>query len=232
MSVRDVRLCRDRFSRGMVGCGPMTAKQDLEAMFEADQQLRDAEVRFLAATDAAELAQILVGATEQALAHKDVRESVARLVRLADLCAQVQGQNMAENLIHILNHEDPQVRVAAGEALRDFAYDRYAEVAHAVERAYERNTEGPALEELPWILAEIGEPSAVQLIARALRHSNADVVAAGIEALAELGDPEAIAPLKALTSDPRVVQLDEGEASHSSTLGELAREALGELSED
>lgn len=210
----------------------MSAKQDLEAMFEADRHLRDAETRFLAVDNAEELAQLLTTATEQALSHKDVREAVARLVRISDLCAQVQGPSMAENLIRILNHDDPQVRVAAGEALRDFAYDRYAEVARAVERAYERGSEGPALEELPWILAEIGEPSAVQLIARALKHENADVVAAGIEALAELGDPEAIGPLQALTQDKRVVQLDEGDSSYSSTLGELAREALGEISED
>lgn len=208
----------------------MSAKNDLEAMFEADRQLRDAEARLLAVDDADALAELLTNATDQAFAHKDLRESVARLMRLADLSAQVQGQPMADNLIRILNHDDPQVRVAAGEALRDFAYDRYAEVARAVERAYETSTEGPALEELPWILAEIGEPSAVPLIARALKHGNVDVVAAAIEALAELGDPEAIAPLQALTKDKRVVQLDEGDSSYSSTIGELAREALGEIS--
>lgn len=209
----------------------MSAKQDLDAMFEADRQLRDAETRFFAGGDEADLAALLTTATEQALGLRDQRESVARLVRLSDLCAQVQGQNMAENLIRILNHDEPQVRVAAGEALRDFAYDRYAEVARAVERAFEEGPEGPALEELPWILAEIGEPSAVPLIARALKHDNADVVAAAIEALAELGDPEAIAPLQALTKDKRVVQLEEGDASYGTTLGELAREALGEISE-
>ncbi len=208
----------------------MSAKQDLEAMFEADRQLREAEARLLAVDDAEELAALLKSATDQAFAHTDARESAGRLMRLADLSAQVQGQSMADNLIRILNHDDPQVRVAAGEALRDFAYDRYAEVARAVEHAYETSTEGPALEELPWILAEIGEPSAVPLIARALKHGNVDVVAAAIEALAELGDPEAIAPLQALTKDKRVVQLEEGDASYSSTLGELALEALGEIS--
>ncbi len=209
----------------------MSAKQDLDAMFEADRQLRGAEARFFEASDEAELAVLLTAATDHAIALRDPRESVARLIRLADLCAQVQGQSMAENLIRILNHDEPQVRVAAGEALRDFAYDRYAEVARAVERAYETSAEGPALEELPWILAEIGEPSAVPLIARALDHANPDVVAAAIEALAELGDPQAIAPLQALTKDKRVVQLEEGDASYATTVGELASEALGEISE-
>ncbi len=209
----------------------MSAKQDLDAMFEADRQLRDAEARFFAGSEEASLAVLLISATDQALALHDARESISRLIRIADLCAQVQGQTMAENLIRILNHDEPQVRVAAGEALRDFAYDRYAEVARAVERAYENSSEGPALEELPWILAEIGEPSAVPLIARALQHANVNVVAAAIEALAELGDPEAIEPLQTLTEDKRVVQLEEGDASYGTTVGELALEALGEISE-
>jgi len=210
----------------------MSTKQDLDALFEADRQARDAETRLLASDDAEELAQLFIRATDQALSLKDPRESTARLVRLSDLCAQVQGQAMAENLIRILNHDEPQVRVAAGEALRDYAYDRYAEVARAVERAYEASAEGPALEELPWILAEVGEPSAIALITRALKHANPDVVAAGIEALAELGDPDAIPALQALAKDTRVVQLEEGEASYSTTVGELAREALGEIAED
>jgi HEAT repeat protein len=207
----------------------MSAKQHLEAMFDADKKLRDAEERFLASEDPEELAMLLERATEQALTTKDRREGIARLIRVADLCAQVQGPRAATALLKILNHDEPQVRVAAGEALRDFAYDRYAEVARAIERAFETVQEGPALEELPWILAEIAEPSAVPLIGRALAHANADVVAAGIEALAELRDASAIALLKPLTGDKRVVQLEDNDASYSTTIGELALEAIEEI---
>ena len=47
--------------------------------------------------------------------------------------------------------------------------------------------------------------------------------------MAELGDPEAISLLKPLSNDKRVVDLDEGDAAFSTTIGELAREAIEEL---
>jgi HEAT repeat protein len=207
----------------------MSAKQLLDSLLDADRKLREAEEQLFAHAEPEELTRALDRAVEGALSLADQREGAAQLVRLADLCAQVQGPLMADALIRILNHDDPQVRLSAGEALRDFAYDRYAEVARAIERAFEQKLKGPALEEIPWILAEIAEPSAGPLIGRCLQHESVDVVAAGIEALAELGDPEGAALLKKLVKDKRVVSLEEGGQSYSATLGELAEEALGEL---
>ncbi|MFT3922929.1 MAG: HEAT repeat domain-containing protein [Myxococcales bacterium] len=206
------------------------AKALLDQLFEADRRVREAEASLLAsASGGTDLERALERAADEAAGLKDSAEGVARLVRLSDLCAQVQGPRMADTLLGILNHEEPQVRVAAGEALRDFAYDRYAEVARAVERLLERDAQGPALSEVPWILAEIAEPSAVPLISRCLKHRDPEVVASAIEALAEVGDPEAIPLLEPLTKDKRVVDLDEGETAFSTTLGELAREAIEEL---
>lgn len=207
----------------------MSARQLLDSLFDADRKVREAEALLFAESDGEELSKVLERAVEQALALSDAQESQGRLVRLADLCAQVQGQRMASALVRILNHEAPEVRVAAGEALRDFAYDRYAEVARAVERALDERLSGPALSEVPWILAEIGEPSALPLIGRCLTHPDPEVVASGIEALAELGDPEAVALLEPLTRDQRVVELSEGDGSYSTTLAELASEAITEL---
>jgi len=207
----------------------MSAKQLLEALFEADRALRDAESTLLAESDDEELARALEAAAKEAYGVDDAGEATARLARIADLCAQAQGPRTADTLLYILNHPSPDVRVAAGEALRDFAYDRYAEVARAIERAFATDVSGPALAEVPWILAEIGEPSALPLIARALKHRDVDVIASGIEALAEMGDPEAIALLEPLTKDKRVVQLEEGEAAYTTTIAELAEEAIGEL---
>lgn len=207
----------------------MSAKQLLEALFDADRKLREAETSLLAGGAEEELALTLERAAQQALASDDPEQADPRLIRLADLCAQVQTARTADTLLLILNHASPEVRVAAGEALRDFAYDRYAEVARAIERAFERELSGPALQEVPWILAEIGEPSAVPLIARCLRHADVEVVASGIEALAEIGDAESIKLLEPLVSDARIVQLEEGEAGYSTTIGELASEAIGEL---
>jgi len=209
----------------------MSAKQLLDALFEADRKVREAEALLFAESDEQELSKALERATEQALALSEAREAHGQLIRLADLCAQVQGQRMASSLVRILNHEAPEVRVAAGEALRDFAYDRYAEVARAIEQAFEEQLSGPALAEVPWILAEIGEPSALPLIARCLAHPDPEVVASGIEALAELGDPEAIPLLKPLAKDKRVVELSEADTSYSTTIAELALEAMSELAQ-
>jgi HEAT repeat protein len=207
----------------------MSAKELLEALFDADRKLRQAEENLLGRTETEDLARALERAAEQAFALEDAHEASARLQRLSDLCAQAQGPRTADTLLRILNHAAPEVRVAAGEALRDFAYDRYAEVARAIERALDKALPGPALQEVPWILAEIGEPSAVPLIARCLKHPDVEVVASSIEALAEIGDEETVTLLKPLLSDKRVVQLEEGEAGYSTTIAELAAEAISEL---
>ena len=207
----------------------MSAKQLLEALFEADRKLREAEWTLLEKAEGEELELALVQAADRALTQSDDAEAAARLTRLADLCVQAQGPHTADTLLRILNHPSPEVRVAAGEALRDFAYDRYAEVARAIERAVERQLEGPALQEIPWILAEIGEPSALPLIGRLLAHPDADVVASAIEALSELGEPEAIPLLQPLAEDGRIVTLEEDDAGYTTTLAELACEAIADL---
>jgi HEAT repeat protein len=209
----------------------MSAKDLLDDLFDADRKLHAAEARLIDESDEDDLRAALERAVETACALKDASEARIRLIRLADLCAQVQGGRMAETLLRILNHESPEVRVAAGEALRDYAYDRYAEVARAVERALSKDEKGPALAEVPWILAEVGEPSALPLVGKCLNHADAEVVASAIEALVELGDPEAVPLLKRLLKDKRTVEMDEGEESYSTTLGELAHEAIDDLSQ-
>jgi HEAT repeat protein len=211
----------------------MSAKPLLDALFEADRSLREAESALLAYpkndADADALAREFERAAEQAFGLSDGVEAAARLSRLADLCAQAQGPRSADTLLRILNHPSPDVRVAAGEALRDFAYDRYAEVARSIERALDQKLSGPALAEVPWILAEIGEPSALPLIGRMLKHPEIEVVASSIEALSELGEPAGAELLNPLVKDRRVVQLEEDDAGYTTTIGELASEALGEL---
>jgi HEAT repeat protein len=209
----------------------MSVKQLLDALFDADRKVRESEAVLFAESDEEELSKSLERATEAALALSDAQEAQGRLIRLSDLCAQVQGARMASTLLRILNHESAEVRVAAGEALRDFAYDRYAEVARAIEQACDDQLQGPALSEVPWILTEIGEPSALPLIGRCLAHTDPEVVASAIEALAELGDPDAVPMLKPLTKDKRVVELSEGDTSYSTSIAELAEEAVAELSE-
>jgi HEAT repeat protein len=175
----------------------------------------------------------LADAVAEAKKLSDRKEAVLRLERLADLCAQLEGPRMTDALIDILDDEAQSVRVQAAEALVDVGFDRYAELAHGVERALERGAQTLALQELPWVVCEIAEPSARALIARFLRHRDVEVIASAVEALAELGDPGAIKDLTPLREDPRPVELDEEEEEdeNSATLGELVAEVIEALSQ-
>lgn len=203
----------------------MALDEQLRRIFEADREMRAAERKLLEKTSE-ELIALLVRATEEALRMADRTEGAMRLERLADLCAQVPGPQMTDALIDILDDPEPRVRVAAGEALTDVGYERYAEVARGVERALEADKAGSAMAELPWILAEIGEPSALPLIRRFLQHTDPNVIATAIEALVHLGDPDAVQDLQGFLGDERNATIDDFESETRTTLGELAQEAL------
>ncbi|MDD9947703.1 MAG: hypothetical protein OXU20_42070 [Myxococcales bacterium] len=206
----------------------MTIKDHLTAIFDADRTMRAAERQLLEA-EAGKLEEQLTAAVEEAKGLSDDSEQSMRLERLADLCAQVPGPNMADTLIRILDCEAPNIRVAAAEALVDVAFERYAEVARAAERHLERGQEGPAMGELPWVIAEIAEPSAVSLIARFLKLQDSTLVASALEALAALGDPAALPHIEPLTDDGRAVALDEYDGDVTATIGELATEVADNL---
>lgn len=204
----------------------MSLTDELQRIFDADRALRKAESVLLRKKGSEELISLLERETDHALRMEDRKEGTMRLERLADLCAQVPGPRMTDALISILNDGEPRVRVAAGEALRDLGYERYAEVARGIERALDRNESGLAMSELPWVLAEIAEPSALSLVRRFLDHPSSDVVAAAIEALAQLRDPEAVADIERFVADSRIVTIEDFEDETKTTLGELAKDAL------
>jgi len=204
----------------------MSLPDDLQRIFDADRMLHEAESSLLRKKGSDELMSLLERETDVALHMEDRNEATMRLERLADLCAQVPGPRMTDALVAILNDDEPRVRVAAGEALRDLGYERYAEVARGIERALDRGASGVAMSELPWVLAEIAEPSALPLIRRFLDHPSADVVAAAIESLAQLDDPQAVSDLEPFVNDARIVVMEDFEDETKTTVGELAREAL------
>jgi HEAT repeat protein len=204
----------------------MSLPDELQRIFDADRTLRKAESVLLQERGSEELVGLLERETENALHMEDREEGTLRLERLADLCAQVPGARMTDALIAILSDEEPRVRVAAGEALRDLGYERYAEVARGIERALDASADGLAMSELPWVLAEIAEPSALSLIRRFLDHPSPDVVAAAVEALAQLQDVEAVPDLQRFVGDSRVVIIEDFEHETKTTLGELAADAL------
>lgn len=198
----------------------------LTAIFDAERSLRAAERKLL---ESPEAKGALVQAVETALALEEGDESQLRLERLADLCAQIPGPEMADAMIAILDSPTASVRVAAGEALLDVAYEYYAEVARAIDRTLDAGERIRALSELPFLLAEVGEPSAAKQLRRFLEHADPSVVAAGIEASVGLADAEMGTALGALVEDTRDVSIIDFEAETRATIGELAREAIAHL---
>jgi HEAT repeat protein len=132
-------------------------------------------------------------------------------------------------LLRLLDHSEPEVRLPAGEALSELAYSRYAEVARAIEKLIDDGKSATALAEIPYILAEIGEPGGVKLCQRLLKHSSADVVASAIEALAQFGDASVIKDIEKLKADRRTVSLDDDPEAEQIPLGDLAQEAIEHL---
>jgi HEAT repeat protein len=206
----------------------VTPADALTALLDAERSLRLHE-QILLATEPAALRKLLAAAVKDAKRLGDRKEASLRLERLADLCAQVEGAEMTDALIAILDDEAPSVRVQAAEALVDVGFERYAELARGIERALARGEHGLAMQELPWVLCEIAEPSARALIARFLGVDDLDVVGSAVEALAELGDPDAVKDLLPLQHDPRPIELDEDDGEVTATLGELVRETIEAL---
>lgn len=205
----------------------MKSEELLNALFEADHKARQAEAALLEGSPQ-ELATLFAArATADLTVTGD--EAAWRLERLADLCGSVPSAATVDVLVRILGHEAPSVRVAAGEALLELGYERYAELARGIERALDAGNSSTAMEELSWIIAEIGEPSALKLIGRFLAHPKAEVIASAMEALVAMGDPGAIPMLEKFADDKRVVTIEDYEEEMTTTLGDLAEECVDEL---
>lgn len=199
-------------------------KSSLAALFDADRALLRAEEAFLSAGADHALAGALDAATTEAFsAGGDDAET--RLRRIADLAAQLEGPVAVSVILRVLDHDEPSVRVEAGEALLDVAYERFKEVARGVEHLLETKHTGLSMRELPFVLAEVREPMPTALLARFLQHPDAEVVAAAVEALAELGDPSAIPHLERVLDDPREVEVEDLEDATAS-IGDLAADAI------
>lgn len=204
----------------------------LSTVFAADRALRAAELEFLGTMGDDELAA-LARAVEHAFTLEDAEDAAIRLIRSADLLGEFQGPQVPALLLRMLDHEEPAVRDAAGNTLLDYGYSRYAEMARAIEKLVDEGKAHTALKEVPFLLAEIGEPGGVKLCLKLTKHADAGVAAAAVEALARFGDPSVIKDLEKLRNDKRVVEPDgDDEAAPEGggpTVGELVQEVLEHL---
>lgn len=211
--------------------GPMDTSTDakLARIFETDRALRQAQQDFSSTGDERTRTEALSRALDAAWTLADQEEGVERLMRLGDLLTDVGGPLACTLLVKLLNHEEPGVRASAGEGLLELGHARYAEVARVMEKTVDEGTAVTALTEVPYILAELGEPGGVKICLRLLKHTEGDVVAAAIEALAALGDPSAVVHIEKLKNDKRSVTVEEELETGELTVGELAAEAADHL---
>lgn len=203
----------------------------LRSVLDADRALRRARDGFLAQKDSRAMTDALAKAVDRAFGDGDADEAAAALVRMSDMLVDIANADAAKLLVKILEHEEPGVRVAAGESLMELLYDRYAEVARILEAEVDRGGNPVALAEVPFILAEVGEPGGVKIVAKLLKHADPDVVGAAVEGLATMGDPSVIKALEPLKNDKRKVSTEDAddEAAGEVTIGDLVGEALEHL---
>lgn len=201
----------------------------LARVLEADRALREAQEAFFQGGDERALSAVIAREIDDAWSHRDHDEGTARLIRLADLLTELGGAAAARLLVRLLGHEEPAVRVAAGEGLYELGCDRYAEVARAIEAEVDKGADTVALAEAPFVLAELGEPGGVKICLKLLKHKDPDVVGAAIEGLAQLGDPSALKDIEALRNDRRELTVEEESDQGGVTVGDLAAEASEHL---
>jgi HEAT repeat protein len=210
----------------------------LELIFDAERSLRDAHdaLAGLAIEQPDVRSELLVaveGTLKEATAL-NADEASLRLVCVARVLGELEGPEVVDRLIDVLASDSAEARAEAGEQLQGLGFERFKEVALAVERACSRLPVGSAaLVELPYLLIEIPEPGVIKLLGMFLKHDDGDAVGAAIEALVDLGDPSAARLLEPLQSDtrPSAIGDDISEAPPQVTVGELAVEALSILGE-
>lgn len=204
----------------------------LRSYLDADRALRRARVAFIALGETPDVLGALTRGVDKAfLAHDaEADEAGSVLVRIADVLEDLANAEATRLLLRILGHEDTGVRSAAGEALIERLYDRYTEVARIIEAEIDRGGNAVALAEVPFILAEVGEAAGVKLVTKLLKHADADVAGAAVEALAAMGDPSVLEALEPLRNDKRKVSVDEDDESVGEvTVGDLVSGALEQL---
>ncbi len=203
----------------------------LRSVIDADRTLRRSRDSFLDHADKKALTDALSAQIDRSFADANQDDAASALSRMADLLVDIANAEGAKLLFKILGHEDPGVRVSAGEGLMELLYDRYAEVARIIEAEVDRGGNAVALAEVPFILAEVGEAGGVKIVTKLLKHADAEVVGAAVEGLAAMSDPTAIKALEPLKNDKRTVTVEETdeEAGAEVTIGDLVGEAIEHL---
>jgi hypothetical protein len=177
--------------------------------------------------------EVLGAGIASARTRGDERDRVLELESIAQILGQLSGPGAVDALIEILGSEEPEARHAAGVALEEISFERFKEVALGVERSLSSlPPDHLALTELPYLLVGVPEPGVPRLIHRFLEHPNEEVVAAGIEACVELGEPSSVPRLEKLENDSRLIRMEDDRLEDDEHEGEGATITVGELAQE
>jgi HEAT repeat protein len=206
----------------------MSAQSLIEQIVELDKKTASLREQF-ESEPVEEREKILTSLFKEHLAELGDRDPVSvDLVRVTEMLCHVPSDSVPETLTSGLGHKNPEARLLTGDALLHIAADEIDRIMPAVETILDDG--GIAAEELPFLLTDVDDPAVCDVICRFLDSPNAEIARSAIEALVDLGDPDAASRLELLVDDARGISGDDSE--ETLTIGQLAREAMGILAEE
>ncbi len=209
----------------------MAAKETLQQIIGLDEKIAELREQY-DGFPPEEQEEVLCDFYKEALGKLGESEPVPiGLVRVAEMLLSLGSDNATRLLSDGLAHPNPDARLLSGDALLHLAEEGLELIMPAVEAALEDG--GLRAEEMAFMLSDVDHPEVPRVLERFLKLDRADVVAAAIEALAEIGDPSSVPALETLGDDPRKIAVEEDGAKRAEwTIGQLVKDAVEMLTEE
>ena len=203
------------------------AKDTFQKIMSLTEETAELMEKFAELDNAEQEAVLTAAFAEQTKDIEPEADVPITLVRTAEMLVGVMTEKSVATLAAGLGSENATVRMLCGDALMHIAEEDLELLKPAVDDVLKQG--GTAAEEMPFVLLEVDDPEIPKILEAFLKSSEGEVVAAAIEALIELGDPDCEPAIKALVDDKREVTLDEGVEDETTTIGRLAQDALAML---
>lgn len=207
-----------------------TAKDTYQKIVELTEQTTNL-IEAFGAFETKDQEVVLADAFKKDIAGvKENDEIPITLIRCAEMLVGVMTEDIVKTLSLGLDHDNPTVRLLAGDAITHVAEENIELIKPAIDDVLKSG--GTAAEEMPFILTELDDPEVEKILEKFLAHKEPEVVASAIEAATEIGNPEIISTLEKLTEDSRVVAADAELGDEETTIGQLAKDAIAIILDD